>query len=55
MVGLLILGDILVRHKITLDTLPRFFQAAACYIGVIIIVYEWTKENVAAPFQYYKF
>ncbi len=55
LIALLIAGDILVRKKITLETLPGFFQVIICYVGIVVIAYHWITENVTAPFQYYKF
>lgn len=55
LIAVLIAGDILVRKKITLETLPRSLQLIIYYIGIVVIAYHWITDNVAAPFQYYKF
>ena len=55
LIGLLIVGDIFVKNKVTLARLPLFLRVPLYYLGMIIIFYEWLSLHVPAPFQYYKF
>jgi D-alanyl-lipoteichoic acid acyltransferase DltB (MBOAT superfamily) len=54
-IGLLILGDVLTRKKITIEKFPGFCQIVLCYIAIIIILCKWAETNVTEAFQYYKF
>lgn len=55
LIAVVVTGDILVRNRITFATMPRLLQGVFYYLGIMIVLYEWLTEYVAAPFQYYKF
>jgi alginate O-acetyltransferase complex protein AlgI len=51
----IIVGDCLVRNKITLEKLPGILQVVIYFIGIILIVEDWLNTYVAHEFVYNKF
>jgi D-alanyl-lipoteichoic acid acyltransferase DltB (MBOAT superfamily) len=51
----IIIGDILVRRKITLEKFPTLLQGAIYMIGLIEILATWMDKYVTHPFVYNKF